>query len=156
MELQGLGFMDAVESLADRFHVPLEVIELSKDERGESKKALREALRLASRFYNFYLLHTDEGHEALKYLYARGIDLEFIRKYQIGLAPAPKQIFSKFMHGQKVSTQILIEAGLMSEPNMASVNSFKKELPFLSMMQCPMSSDSLLANIKILPLVVST
>ena len=86
MTHQKMSFSDAVESLAQRFHVPLENVE-EREAKGPNKAVLKEALDYACHFFHFTLLHTEEGHEALHYLYGRGLDLEFIRHFKLGLAP---------------------------------------------------------------------
>jgi DNA primase len=110
-----MSFMEAVENLADRFHVQLEEVKGDDKPKGPSKIVLKDALERACQFYQFYLLHTLEGHAALDYLYNRGITLDFIRQFQIGLAPKIPQLFLKSMWEQKISNAILEEAGLMSK-----------------------------------------
>jgi DNA primase len=108
-----MSFVEAVEHLAERFHVQLEE-DTSHSPKGPSKTVLKDALERACQFYQFYLLHTLEGHRALDYLYSRGITLDFIRTFQIGLAPKIPQLFLKSMWEQKISNAILEEVGLMS------------------------------------------
>ena len=114
MQYLKLSFSDAVEHLAQRFNVQLEQIESAREWKGPSKALLKEALEHACRFYQFILLHTSEGHEALNYLYKRGLDLEFIRHFQIGLAPSSHTVFLKAMENFKVSEEVLQAAGLLS------------------------------------------
>ncbi len=108
-----MSFMEAVENLADRFHVQLE--EAQGNAKGIPKGALKDALERACQFYQFYLLYTLEGHAALDYLYNRGITLDFINQFQIGLAPKMPNLFLKAMWEQKISNTILEEAGLMTK-----------------------------------------
>jgi DNA primase len=110
-----MSFAEAVESLADRFHVQLEEVQDDQRSKGPSKSALKDVLERACRFYHFVLLHTLEGHIALEYLYQRGIDLEFIKTFQLGLAPKASQLFLKAMWEQKISNALLEEAGLLSK-----------------------------------------
>jgi DNA primase len=110
-----MGFADAVESLAERFHVHLEKIDDPHENKGPSKPLLKEALEQACRFYHFYLLHTPEGHEVLQYLYGRGLDLDFINRFQVGLAPRAYGIFRKMMHAKFIKDETLAAAGLISE-----------------------------------------
>src|SRR5437762_14072781 len=49
-----MGFMEAVESLAQRFHVPLERVEDTR-EKGVDRTRLKETLRLASELYHTML-----------------------------------------------------------------------------------------------------
>lgn len=110
-----MNFTDAVESLAQRFHVPLKKMEASEEHKGPNKSALKEALDLACQFYQVMLLHTLEGHQALGYLFDRGIDLEFIRRFRIGLAPKESGQLRKVMHAKLVSDDIMAEAGLIAK-----------------------------------------
>src|SRR5262249_31718360 len=109
-----MSFLEAVESLAERFHVELEEVE-TKEHKGPPKALLKDALERAVEFYHFYLLHTIEGHAALEYLYSRGIDLDFIRTFQFGLAPKQAGIFTRVMREQKFTDALLEEAGLLSK-----------------------------------------
>lgn len=114
MSHQKMSFLEAVESLAQRFNVPLERVEQTQEKKGPSKTLLREALEAACRFYQFYLLHTAEGHSALQYLYSRGIDLEFIHQFRLGLAPQAPGLFYKAMRSKSFSDEVLLAAGLLS------------------------------------------
>jgi DNA primase len=110
-----MSFVEAVESLAEKFHVELEEARPGEAPKGPSKLAMKEALERASELYHVLLLHTKEGHAALEYLYARGIDLSFIRAFQIGLAPKVPFLFHKAMREFKIGEEVLKEAGLLSE-----------------------------------------
>jgi DNA primase len=112
MTHQKLSFGDAVENLAQRFQVTLERVEGSGEGKGPNKTAIKEALEHAARFYHFMLLHTAEGHEALSYLYGRGIDLDFIRHFCVGLAPKAPGLLRKTAHAKFIKDEILVEAGL--------------------------------------------
>ncbi|MEC7839300.1 MAG: DNA primase [Chlamydiota bacterium] len=109
-----MSFHEAVESLAQKFNVTLEAVEGSDEPRGPAKAKLKEALDLAANFYHFYLLSTEEGHEVLKYLYARGLDLTFIKTFKVGLAPAKEGMTRSYLHSKRVSDEVMIEAGIMS------------------------------------------
>jgi len=108
-----LGFTEAVESLAERFGVALEKTEATGERQGPSKTELKDALEKACRFYHFALLHTQDGQEALKYLYQRGIDLDFIRLFQVGFAPREPNVFQQVMQTDNVPGEVLEQAGLI-------------------------------------------
>jgi DNA primase len=115
MTHQKMTFLEAVENLAQRFQVHLEKVESSPDERkGPSKALLKEALEAACDFYQFCLLHTAEGKEALEYLYRRGIDLQFIQNFRIGLAPKTARLFRTAMDAKSIREDILLAAGLLN------------------------------------------
>jgi len=113
MSYMKMSFVEAIETLAERFQVPLEEVEWERQVQGPKKKTLKEALLKASQFYNYYLLHSDEGHQALKYLYSRGLDLEFISLFKIGLAPRKGLLFARFMQKHRFSGEELETAGLI-------------------------------------------
>jgi len=108
------SFTEAVEHLADRFHIPLELVDAG-EEKGTPKAFLRDALENASLFFHCYLLHTEEGRSALQYLHQRGISLAFIRRFQVGLAPKEPKLMRNILNTKKFSDQVLEEAGLLSQ-----------------------------------------
>lgn len=109
-----LSFSEAVQQLANRFNVPLQQVESTSEQQGPNKGVLKAALEHASRIYHFCLLHTAEGAAALEYLYARGIDLDFIRLFQIGLAPKNTHLFRKTMYSKGINDAVLLDAGLLA------------------------------------------
>lgn len=108
------SFVEAIESLAERFHIPLEQQD-GKQESGISKKNLKEALATASQFFHAYLLHTEEGKSPLNYLYKRGLNIDFLKRFEVGLAPADGNFFLKVMKEEKFDEQILLDAGLLAQ-----------------------------------------
>lgn len=118
-----MNFIDSVEYLANRFHVHLDQVESSGEEKGPNKSRLREALELAADFYHFNLLHTQEGHEALHYLYSRGIDLAFIRMFKIGFAPVRSGLRT-ILQARFISDEIMLDAGLLAQANDGKLREF--------------------------------
>lgn len=114
LEHQKLTFHEAVERLASKYHVPL--VSVDKDEMGDGGKRvkLKEAVELACQYFQFMLLHTEKGQEALSYLAARGLDIEFIQKFRIGYAINESGLFLKFMEKRGIDQDILQEAGLLA------------------------------------------
>ncbi|MGA8164303.1 MAG: DNA primase [Waddliaceae bacterium] len=119
-----MRFSEAVESLAERFHLHLETIESSEATKGPNKHDMKQALETACRFYHFYLLHTPEGRLAFQYLYQRGISLDFVRYFQLGLAPNVPGLFRQTMHAKKVSDEIMVAAGLSALSNSGGYRDF--------------------------------
>jgi len=119
-----MSFSDAVESLAEKFGVTLDYLEKEKEEKGINKSKLKEALKEAKRFYHFYLLHTDEGHIALEYLYQRGIDLDFIYLFEIGFSPRSSPIFAQYMKEKGFDLTTLEQVGLYHSSSKAKVKDF--------------------------------
>ena len=109
-----MSFTEAVESLAERFQVVLDRIEEPKGEKVSSKAQLKQALEIAATLYHYLLLHSDEGQLALKYLYQRGLDLDFIRQFQVGFAPRQKELLMRYLFEMDIPEKIQEEAGLIS------------------------------------------
>lgn len=114
MTHQKMSFSDAVESLAQRFQVYLEKTEEREENKGPNKALLKQALDFASHFFHFCLLHTVEGHEALHYLYGRGLDLDFIRQFHIGYAPKKQGMLREVMQSKNIREELLVDAGLLA------------------------------------------
>ncbi len=111
-----LTFVEAVESLAERFHVPLDREGGKNEEKGVNKASLRECMGAASRFFHEYLLHSEEGRGPLHYLFKRGITVDFIKRFEVGYAPASSTLFLQAMRSEKFEDQMLVETGLISDP----------------------------------------
>jgi DNA primase len=86
MEYQRLTFVEAVEALGSRFNTSLEKEE--GEGPGPDRAALKSALAAAAELYHKILLQTEEGGVAMRYLQERGLDLEFVKRFQVGWAPA--------------------------------------------------------------------
>ena len=109
---QSMGFVEAVETLAQKYQIHLELLDQA-EEQGPPKKLIYEALEEAMRFYQTLLLHSKEGHEALHYLFQRGMTLEFIQKFCIGYAPKHLGSFLPYMRAKQFSDEVLLAAGLI-------------------------------------------
>ena len=103
------SFQEAVEYLAEKFHIRLETVQETTHEHSTSE--LKNALSKIHRFYQCYLFYTDEGRTALKYLFERGFTLEFLQKYGIGFAPSSQQLFMQVVKELKISQDILEKTG---------------------------------------------
>lgn len=119
-----LTFVEAVEMLAGKFGVALEYEEGSQKNEGPDLKPLKHALNLTKELFHFHLLHTDEGHHALDYLYKRGLDLSFIEMFQIGLAPKNEALTMAFYRDKKIPKDVLMTSGLVKESKMGKLYPF--------------------------------
>lgn len=116
MQHAKLTFSDAVESLAQRYQIPLEVIEGSfHDKEKIDRNALKLALEKACQLYHLMLIHTPEGHEACQYLFGRGIDLEFIQHFSIGYSLPDSSSLRKTMRRLGITEKTMIDAGILVE-----------------------------------------
>nr|NGX53648.1 DNA primase [Chlamydiota bacterium] len=112
MNYLSLNFAEAVETLAEKFNVPLEMAE-QEENPGVGKTFLKQSLEMASEFYHKTLLESEEGRAARHYLNERGLSDDFIRRFEVGLAPAFSSTFHQLMRHHKIHQQTLLEAGLI-------------------------------------------
>ena len=91
-ELEGLDFVGALEYLADRYNVELEVAD--EDPREAEKRARRERLlELLERAAIYYVRtlwesQTSEAVTAREYLAGRGFEEAVLREFRVGYAPS--------------------------------------------------------------------
>ncbi len=109
-----MGFTEAIESLAERFQVTLEQVDDPNQKKGPSRAKLKQALELSSKLYHYLLLHSEEGHLALHYLYERGLGLDFIRQFEVGFSPSQGDVLIRYLREQGVDGEVMQEAGLMN------------------------------------------
>src|SRR3954447_5905546 len=90
MKLDGLDFVGALEFLADRYKVPLEVAE--EDAQSAAKRERRGRLlgllERAATFYVRMLWESDEASGAREYLAERGLEEAILREFRVGYAPS--------------------------------------------------------------------
>ncbi|MDD5448260.1 MAG: DNA primase [Actinomycetota bacterium] len=114
MQMEGLNFTEAVEKLAERIGYQLTYEKSSPAE--EKERSQRERLlqlnKMASDYYYYVLLNTEEGKKAVDYLAGRGFAREIIDEFHLGFAPSGWENACKFLSGKGFSEQELLKAGL--------------------------------------------
>jgi DNA primase len=89
-ESEGLDFREAVEHLAERYNVELQLED--EDPQAEERRRRRERLlallERVSRFYATYLWDAAEAAKARDYLAGRGLSEETLREFRVGYAPS--------------------------------------------------------------------
>lgn len=90
METEGLDFVGALESLAERFGVTLEIAD--EDPMAKARRERRDRLHLlldrAAGYYARYLWEAREAEGARAYLAARGLEEATLKAYRVGYAPS--------------------------------------------------------------------
>ncbi len=132
MEMERMEFMDAVRYLAERAHMDLPE---RSSQRGESRLKSDErdrmyaANRLAARYFHS-LLWTDEGAEALNYLYHRGLNDGDIRRFGLGAAPKGWNSLLNYLEKQGYEAELLEKAGLVVLKDGRSYDMFRNRVMF--------------------------
>ncbi len=132
MNIENVGFKEAVEFLADRAGIEIEEENLSglEYQKKKLKDEIYEVNRLAALFYHKYL-YSKFGQAVLKYLYDRGIDDITIKRFGLGFSPANGLELFNYLKRRNYSTEILLKAGLISKSNSGSYyDRFKNRVMF--------------------------
>lgn len=87
---EGLDFRSAMEHLADRFGVELELEDEDPDEarKRQTRDRLMELLERTAAFYVRNLWDSPEAAKARDYLAGRGLDEQLLREFRVGYAPS--------------------------------------------------------------------
>ncbi len=113
-KLEGLDFVSALESLGDRYKVPLEVVE--EDSRAaaerERRERLLELLERAATFYVRMLWESDEAAGAREYLAGRGLEEAVLRGFRVGYAPSAWDKLLLVARRARFGDREIYEAGL--------------------------------------------
>lgn len=131
MKVEGLGFGDALKTLAEKAGVKLardHFNKLSPGEQPGQKSRLYDLNDLAARLYHKILLDHPAGKPALKYLTDRGITAETIDLFNLGFAPKSWDLLIRFGEKHGFSEKELILAGLaVRKENQTSYNQSQRQ-----------------------------
>jgi DNA primase len=114
-EKEGLGFPEAVESLAERYGVEIEREE--DDPRAEAARKrrgrLHELLERTAAFYVTFLWESPKAEKAREYLAGRGLKEDVLKRFGVGFAPSAwDQVVTRGQRA-KFSVDELKAAGLV-------------------------------------------
>jgi len=114
MEMEGLGFSEAVRQLAPKAGVTLRN---DNPEAYSKRNRLLDIMALSVKYYH-HVLGTKAGEKSLEYLKKRGITQEIIDEWQIGYSPDSWDSLMNFLaarplEGKKYLAPEMLEAGLV-------------------------------------------
>jgi len=115
-EIEGVGFLESVRILGERYGIPLPEEEADPDAANE-REAILHALRFAARFFYRQLTQTDRGRPALDYLRERGVKPKTIKQFGLGYAPDTWDALLTAAEEEQLDPEILHKAGLVAERN---------------------------------------
>jgi DNA primase len=115
-EIEGVGFLEAVRILAERYSIPLPEEEADPEAANE-REAILHALRFAARFFYRQLTQADRGQPALAYLRDRGFTPSTIKQFGLGYAPDEWDALLTAADDEQIDPEILEKAGLIIERN---------------------------------------
>ena len=116
MEYQNLGFVEAVEDLADRagLEIPRSATTSEFSTTPDRANQLLETVQRAKSWFQQQLQHNPEGQAAMNYLRSRGLDKRMISEFGIGYAPNSWNGLTNSLGKTPTSLANLLEAGLIS------------------------------------------
>lgn len=114
MEVEGMDFRQALEHLARKAGVELEVYDdKGGKELAERKKRLFKALNLAADYYQQSLI---KNPHAIEYVFKkRGLSKQIVQDFRIGYAPASGDALVLFLTKKGFSKKELADAGLLNQ-----------------------------------------
>jgi DNA primase len=115
-EIEGVGFLEGVRMLAERYGIPLPEEETDPEAANE-REAILHALRFAARFFYRQLTQTDRGRPALDYLRDRGYTPATIKEFGLGYAPDEWDALLTAAEDEQIDVETLEKAGLVIERN---------------------------------------
>ena len=129
MDIENLGFMDAVAFLAKR--AGMEVPDSSASDEAKSRRAtMLELNRDAARFY-YAMLSDERGKTAVEYINKRGISAAMVKKFGLGAAPNEWSALTDAMKKKGYSEVQLVDAGLAKRGKSGGVyDAFRNRLMF--------------------------
>ncbi|MCQ2573309.1 MAG: DNA primase [Treponema sp.] len=120
METQSLNYLEALQYLAKRSGITIQYEEgygnnNEKYEYDDTKDRLIELYERTANMFNYFLLETQEGKEALDYLTKRGLTRETIEKFRLGYAPKNYKWLKQFLKSKNFSDEFLAQSKLFSK-----------------------------------------
>jgi DNA primase len=111
-EIDGLGFVEAIERLAARFSIPLRYDDANQGKERQRRDRLVAVNEAAIDFYHRLLLDDAAARPAREHLRARGFLGDAARRFRLGYAPEGWDRLSHHLQQQRFSRQDIVDAGL--------------------------------------------
>jgi len=112
MQMERVGFPEAVRSLAEKAGIPLPKFQRD-DATVKETETLYRANQFATSYFQKCLTQSEGGKKALAYLQARDFSLETIKAFQIGYAPDIWDGLLSRADSERLQPDILRKAGLV-------------------------------------------
>ncbi|PNM80533.1 DNA primase [Staphylococcus haemolyticus] len=133
-EIKDLSFVEAVKELGERINISVDIGNSSDytSQIAANDLTMIEMHELMHEYYQYALLKTVEGEEALNYLTKRGFTEELIKSRGIGYAPNHTHFCHDFLQQKGYDIELAYEAGLLSrnEENFSYFDRFRDRIMF--------------------------
>lgn len=115
-ETENLGFMDAVQLLADEVGLAVPQQDPRAKAREEKRTGLAEVMEMAVQFYRLQLNSAAAG-PARDYIAGRGLDADTQARFEMGFAPGGRTSLAEALKAKGVDAKLMEEAGLVIRPD---------------------------------------
>ncbi|OGI28258.1 MAG: DNA primase [Candidatus Moranbacteria bacterium RIFOXYA1_FULL_44_7] len=115
MEMEGIGFREALEQLAQKAGVEIKKFEKGDRGRESVKPKLYRILELAAKWYEKNRWEGRGREKALKYLRERGLTDETIKNFRLGYAPDGWRNMLEFLLKRDCKIEEITKTGLLVE-----------------------------------------
>ncbi|MGZ9806849.1 DNA primase [Staphylococcus haemolyticus] len=133
-EIKDLSFVEAVKELGERINISVDIGNSSDytSQIASNDLTMIEMHELMHEYYQYALLKTVEGEEALNYLTKRGFTEELIKSRGIGYAPNHTHFCHDFLQQKGYDIELAYEVGLLSrnEENFSYFDRFRDRIMF--------------------------
>ncbi len=133
-EIKDLSFVEAVKELGERINISVDIGNSSDytSQIASNDLTMIEMHELMHEYYQYALLKTVEGEEALNYLTKRGFTEKLIKSRGIGYAPNHTHFCHDFLQQKGYDIELAYEAGLLSrnEENFSYFDRFRDRIMF--------------------------
>ncbi|MBR2587285.1 DNA primase [Candidatus Saccharibacteria bacterium] len=113
MEVEGISFKEALEKLAAQAGVDISRYSGGDVEVTRRKARAREALELATKFYQYCLSKSKSVQEYV--FYKRNLNRGTVEEFRIGYAPREGRVLRKFLTSRGFSEREMNDAGLLNQ-----------------------------------------
>ena len=131
-KMEGITYGEAMDRLANDAGVDQKILrQLQQHSRRDDFEKEFEILKFAQGFYQYFLLNTEEGKLALDYLAGRGITIDIIKQFGIGLAPRDGNLLIKALESNSYSLEVASIVGIIKQAERGDYYSlFKSRIMF--------------------------
>ena len=127
MEYQKISFPEAVKFVADRYNIKIEY--KRNDFQSETYTGLYELHNIAMKLYQDNLF-SEEGSEALEYLYERGLSEDIIKQFKIGFAKDSWDHLVTKVKGKGFTKNQISQSGLFTLSDKGVFDRFRSRVMF--------------------------
>lgn len=128
MQIKNISFTEALSELARDAGIKLEG--LKEENSGPDYSNYYKIMETAHKFFRYNLTNTTSGDEAIKYLLDRGIDMESINAFEIGLAPDKSDALYNVLKNAGFNELDMFDLGLVKNGEHGFYDLFKNRIMF--------------------------